>query len=1308
MVGMAQTTQSHLIEKELNIKEAYAIDKNFGIVTQNLPAGSKIRVALYGKKVYDLEDNGSQAFNNALIYGCEASTNSVDGAYIAESFTDDSSTWPTFTPLQTVYSQTNFPLVPAPPSRSSADYKNDLTKDALNYGLLSLINSQNTEETLPVYIQITYFGEATLNNIVAIKLPGFSLSAENIERDVIARNIEKHRVNVSLNGHPVDINKPITAIVGDVISFHVHYSNTHIPDIRNLPKTWIARFAGDLTYFIDPDHIPGGLTPWIGLDTQVHWLNVRHFEQEPGRKPRYPGFVEDGNESPQLRNNFVYHYTVAAPISPLKQEIDYRLEKFSQFYDGGGEGSDLHGDASLQRANQKEGLNMQILHYWNNDNQPWKDEKVYKNYSGVRYMMGFDDDEILYVDDSWYSDSFATKSAILKVPLRWQIVPDSKGGDSNTCINDMVNAYFIHKEGYHHWKLLWGHQIVERDYALSDWGVKKIPIEICFDKRFDCHDLTTIEIEATSPVGKFYSIEGPSQPARNELATYTMELNNETLFPYLDHKDIYTLTMEYETQDSAGSLKIGCEGSDWVSVSGDRTGNCTHQVYSSDKGKDKNAIGSNPFHSASSDEQLKFKFKTYPDAYCSVSLYVTNKISGEKVLLAGKQVKPIALAFMEDQKLIDGSGEGGYFFVEQQRHVEVRPENSQSFIDGPFNDKRGDYFVNPFVRTYVFSNGSESKSIWKVWDSDPHQFGGATGREQDRDWYQSNKRLHNRIFDDEINRLGLVKYYFDIINKGSDKNNDGYLDDTELGTAVCATREYEIDYSGKAKGTYQLTASYRGGPPIRHKIIIKDEEQVEFPNFASIGAYELSVYDKSLLKSAGMLLFDDHDYMVLEVKDVESKFKYHIGQRNNYKNSSTPFITNNVDPSYEGKLKKVNRWGPYLDYEGKYYWKLYRSSEYLDLDIEPFENAPHGNLVFYDWRNEWNLYVPGQLPGQENADYGIYDGQEVRAPKFPTLWGNHFSSLWKEEGPAGHPGPAYFTSTNRLKNDVNDHATYIQTAFNKLTLAKDPHYWQLRATLNSWSDSYGYRMRYNPSHIYDLNKVFDDTYGAFTGNAVSSQYNHVTGPKNIGKTKTRQPYPSDNFMNLQAWYYDLKMGRKIIMRMSHFNHMGGLNAEGLNIYSDFNKENDLIIDIQGYVENYNLWKGEISVPAGAGVTDLNPHVIGVCQNCTIEYTGSTSTAKRNKVKAEHINKEVTLPKARVYPVPSNNLVNIEITATDLSPLYIAVHNLEGKRVYEYNGHVEAGVNTLNFNNEVLGLSKGLYILKITTQEITEDLKLILK
>ncbi len=1091
------------------------------------------------------------------------------------------------------------------------------------------------------------------------------------------------------------INQTHNVTVGDVIPLQITLpTGSAPPEIHGLPKTWIARFAGDLRYFVHENHQPGTLTPWIGFDSQVHWLNLRNYVQEPGRQNNYTNWTttDNGNGT----TTYSLNYTVPVPMGNSTAPQAYKWDKFSKQKTQQKETGKLHGDAWIQRANQKEGLNMQLLHYWNNDNDPWSNESDYTAYDGIKYMMGFDDDEILYIHDPYY-DGYSNHGgvngsyAILQEPMRWQIVPKMEGESVDDCVNAMVSAYYQYNDAGQSAE---GHEI--QDLGTDEQnpqGTGNWITEPGLVKLYGHDTSETLFINATTPFGRFYAFDGPSVPGGGALTTYTLTgmTGQEIYNTYLSQG--YKLTVEYETQDGDGSLIRNCsEANGWSAqyTSNDFSSNysslCTHQVYSSDN-TDSNTAGVNPFLTASTNtENLSFTFTTYPGAYCSVTLYVENTSAhGEKVALAGMAVTPVILAFMEDQNLVNGTGEGGYFFVEQQRRVQTLAHNTTN----PHNVSRGNRYVSPFVRTYTFFQNESSN--WKVWDSDPHKFGGSQ-TSPDTDWYQSNKKLAHRVFDEEIDSENLVTYYFDPITT-YDANQNGYLDQNELQNQICSARECALDYSNYPPGEYQLTALYRGVEPIRHKVVIKETETGQL---AGVKSYDLSDYDKALVNLIAPTdnqLNIYEDYVVLEVHDLYSRFMYHLGQRNNYENNLSGLTEYNVTTSSE-KFSKVNRWGPHLDFEGRFIWE-WRT----DTDEGTLHSAGLPGNAFFDVASSttlWNLSVPNQIAGQSDVD-SDYAGP---INSFPGLWGNHFSSLWKTEGPSGVAGPSYMPTSN-LSHDVNDFSTHIDNYFTLFPshgqTSSWNYYWQYRATLNSWADSYGYRMRYNPSHIYDITRVFNDDHGAFSGNTPSVQYDD-------GSSKRRQPYPSDNWMNLEQWFYDLIFGRKVIVLKSQYN-----NYTDFNIYSDFSREHGMYADPNAYASANGL----IYMDPPSDLPQYST-LVHLCIDCEEESTVTSSSAKEvvkkkdNDIAEDPEITEEAGTEMSVYPIPAEEYFTIRLKAQGLSPLYMALYDIKGLKVWEHYNYVEKGMNRFEVDRSKLSLDSGVYILKCSSQEGTQSRKIVLQ
>jgi hypothetical protein len=68
----------------------------------------------------------------------------------------------------------------------------------------------------------------------------------------------------------------------------------------------------------------------------------------------------------------------------------------------------------------------------------------------------------------------------------------------------------------------------------------------------------------------------------------------------------------------------------------------------------------------------------------------------------------------------------------------------------------------------------------------------------------------------------------------------------------------------------------------------------------------------------------------------------------------------------------------------------------------------------------------------------------------------------------------------------------------------------------------------------------------------------------------------------------------------------------------------------------------------------------------------------------------------VYPVPANEMLNVELHTGENSQIDIVVNDMLGKEVYYYSNTFEAGANTHIINAR--HLAKGVYLLKITLED----------
>ena len=80
--------------------------------------------------------------------------------------------------------------------------------------------------------------------------------------------------------------------------------------------------------------------------------------------------------------------------------------------------------------------------------------------------------------------------------------------------------------------------------------------------------------------------------------------------------------------------------------------------------------------------------------------------------------------------------------------------------------------------------------------------------------------------------------------------------------------------------------------------------------------------------------------------------------------------------------------------------------------------------------------------------------------------------------------------------------------------------------------------------------------------------------------------------------------------------------------------------------------------------------------------------------------------ARVYPTPTNGILNIEVNASRNSDLNISVFNIMGQKVSEQNTTVGAGINTTTINTE--SLSSGIYFVTVKANGFENTMKFVVE
>ncbi len=79
---------------------------------------------------------------------------------------------------------------------------------------------------------------------------------------------------------------------------------------------------------------------------------------------------------------------------------------------------------------------------------------------------------------------------------------------------------------------------------------------------------------------------------------------------------------------------------------------------------------------------------------------------------------------------------------------------------------------------------------------------------------------------------------------------------------------------------------------------------------------------------------------------------------------------------------------------------------------------------------------------------------------------------------------------------------------------------------------------------------------------------------------------------------------------------------------------------------------------------------------------------------------------RVYPTPTNGVLNVEVNASQSSDVNISVFNIMGQKVSEQNTTVNTGINTTTINTE--SLSSGIYFVTVKANGFENTMKFVVE
>ena len=909
---------------------------------------------------------------------------------------------------------------------TTLDYINGQTNPFVNSPLNNCLKGNNYKLVQPVIVQVDVNNARVLP--FGLKFPGMVQEYDlwrYFDQDVALK------VFVSINGifnHVYFAGdkdpEPINLIMGDSVTYEVGYYGRSTPKIEGVPGVWVARFAGDLMYYCSPSVTPNEFNPWIGYDSRVHTLQLRNKSGDPAFIQRVPDWTHD----PQT-NRWIWGWPAQRRMDATKSkyQASYTWKKYKVLNNG-----------SLQRNNQKEGLNVQFLNYWQNG-----ENSDFKEYSGqAKYMMGFDDDELLYLN-SQYHDAInhppLTGGGIAKldsIPSRGmpegidQLYDVTSGYPAQGFpLNKIISAYRKNREWVinnndNYFKKYDGYEIQdigtdENNPDGTGSGNNVAPGTVTVRAGYQ---VVSIKFNVKAPLtidrGHYGSLQGNRWPAYYENdVEYTLKGLQGLSVIELDK-----FSMEYEGSDAMGNLK-------------------SQKKLLKDLSDIDKAI-------ITTTGNWHVKFNNITPAYSAITAYYQRNPTSSKVIVSGKELKPIFLLFL-GEKGFEGKGLGAKIWLNDFRDVQT----DEYSVQRKFGNKTK--YMKPFVRTYTLP--VNTTTTFESWDGDPHLF-----YDSGTEWFLSSRTLAKRIPDS----------YLDGTNTGAEKPYlKYYVNDVEQTNGRSGK---EFTYTWSVPGIHKLTVEYRIDGNLT-----KYEHQINVVNYPKIGNIQQigNIISKKMTAQQAQWLgvVNPAIYKVLEVVDVYSTHQYKDGPR-----ATDPY---------------VNRWAEFNDYAGKYVWSL-TDNDVIKNFVENYNDR--------DW--------------------------------FWFNWALHYSSNWRDHLPNGLPVYVGDDQVTRVfTTELDKFASPIKQLFESVNYAN----WQYTVPLVSYTDFQGNRMRTNPSCLYDINTIWSNTDGAFSGNVkLPDDPNQIQAPDISDEQKDRQEF-----------YYDIISGRKVVLP---FNSTTPIHISVRNIYKNKN------------------------------------------------------------------------------------------------------------------------------------------------------------
>ncbi|MFZ4796448.1 MAG: alpha-amylase family glycosyl hydrolase [Bacteroidia bacterium] len=352
----------------------------------------------------------------------------------------------------------------------------------------------------------------------------------------------------------------------------------------------------------------------------------------------------------------------------------------------------------------------------------------------------------------------------------------------------------------------------------------------------------------------------------------------------------------------------------------------------------------------------------------------------------------------------------------------------------------------------------------------------------------------------------------------------------------------------------------------------------------------------------------------------------------------------------------------------------YSPNAYLILEHlgDNSEEKVLANMGFMPWGKMTENYAEANM-GYNNAksdlSWGNYKNRQFTYPNLVTFAESHdeerimYSTLQY-----GNTSGSYSAKTlnTALKRSEAYHALLIPQKGPKMI-------WQ--------GGELGYEVSINTNGRTG-NKPFNWSYQT-NGNRMSV-YNSIS---KLAKLKQHVSFSSDNYS------YNVSGSGKFL-KVSHDSMnsiiLGNFDVVNLNITPVF--------------QHTGWWYNYITLDS-INVTDVNK-VMPILPGEYLVYTDIN--LNKNKTNGGTYTNEISeISTVNIYPNPTNQNATVSIDFKNYSNLELAIYDVVGKNVYEYQNKNEYFYGVQNFDLDLAKLQKGLYIVEVKTNSGKSTIKLLI-